>query len=410
MLTIDQSLYFCHTEEELFAWRAIGRACRQALEMGLHRKQSLHDNFRDPEERKLAVQVFWVVYELDRRWSFGTSLSFALNDRDIDTQLPEPGKAYPYLKGMLAYARLCSRVWEALPPYGSPLQTIPKETEDYLDFITSNWLQSIPQELQFRHPRLDLATKSQPRLLHRLQTLLYLRGNHMRTLIHRHHVLTPDNIKADLQSARLVVEIATDSIQVLVYLNDTSDIYVRQQSIYHYYLLSALAVLLLAVCHAPSVFAEACRESFVSAVELVKGFSRHGTASRRLWKSIKGLLPVVKLLGMHGDTAVEGESTGVKDVIETSTTNGMQQPLQLDPNATELPNIWNGADFDFGTDLGSMPDVFNIGDELIDLYDAFGTAAATQPVQPYPSADNSGEQGLSTWDIGEISRHFQGLL
>jgi hypothetical protein len=232
----------------------------------------------------------------------------------------------------------------------------------------------------------------------------------MRTLIHRHHVLTPDNIKADLQSARLVVEIATDSIQVLVYLNDTSDIYVRQQSIYHYYLLSALAVLLLAVCHAPSVFAEACRESFVSAVELVKGFSRHGTASRRLWKSIKGLLPVVKSLGMHGDTAVEGESTGVKDVIETSTTNGMQQPLQLDPNATELPNIWNGADFDFGTDLGSMPDVFNIGDELIDLYDAFGTAAATQPVQPYPSADNSGEQGLSTWDIGEISRHFQGLL
>lgn len=61
--------------------------------MGLHRKQSLLDNFKDAEERKLAVQVFWVVYELDRRWSFGTSLSFALNDRDIDTQLPEPGKA-----------------------------------------------------------------------------------------------------------------------------------------------------------------------------------------------------------------------------------------------------------------------------------------------------------------------------
>lgn len=378
--------------------------------MGLHRKQSLLDNFKDAEERKLAVQVFWVVYELDRRWSFGTSLSFALNDRDIDTQLPEPGKAYPYLKGMIAYARLCSRVWESLPPYGSLLQTIPKETEDYLDFITSNWLLSIPQELQFRHPRLGLAPKSQPRLLHRLRTLLYLRGNHMRTLIHRHHVLTPDNIKADLQSARLVVDIAKDSIQVLVHLNETSDIYARQQSVYHYYLLSALAVLLLAVCHAPSMFAEASRESFVSAVELVKGFSRHGTASRRLWKSIKGLLPVVKSLGMHGEAGVQSGNPTLKEAAESSTANGVQQSLQLDPSATEMLNMWNGGEFNFNTDLGPMPDVLNIGDELIDLYDAFGTAATTQPVQPNLSADSFGEQGLSVWEIREISRHFQGLL
>ena len=378
--------------------------------MGLHRKQSLLDNFKDAEERKLAVQVFWVVYELDRRWSFGTSLSFALNDRDIDTQLPEPGKAYPYLKGMVAYARLCSRVWEALPPYGSPLQTIPKETEDYLDFITSNWLSSIPQELQFRHPRLGLAPKSQPRLLHRLRTLLYLRGNHMRTLIHRHHVLTPDNIKADMQSARLVVDIAKDSIQVLVHLNETSDIYARQQSVYHYYLLSALAVLLLAVCHAPTMFAEASREAFVSAVELVKGFSRHGTASRRLWKSIRNLLPVIKSLGSHGDASGQTSQTTAKEVGATSNSTNVQPQPQLDPATTDMSNMWTGGDLSIDTDLGSMPDIFNIGDELIDLYDAFGTAGTTQPVQPDHYADNFGEQGLSVWEMGEISRHFQGLI
>lgn len=407
---VTQSIYFCHTEEELFAWRAIGRACRQALEMGLHRKQSLEDNFKDLEERRLAVHVFWVVYELDRRWSFGTSLSFALNDRDIDAQLPEPGHAYPYLKGMVSYARLCSRVWESLPPYGSPLQTIPKETEDYLESITSNWVLSIPQELQFRHPRLGLAPKSQPRLLHRLRTLVYLRGNYVRKLIHRHHVLTPDNIKADLQSAQLVVDIAKDSIQVLAHLNETSDIYARQQSVYHYYLLSALAVLLLAVCHAPSMFAEACRESFVSAVGLVKGFSHHGTASRRLWKSIKGLLPIAKTLGVHGEAATQGGHASVKDAVELSTMNGVQHAVHPDPTAIETPNMWNGGDFNFDADLGSMPDVFHIGDELIDLYDAFGTAATTHPVQPDTSADNSREQGLNLWEIGEISRHFHGLL
>lgn len=232
----------------------------------------------------------------------------------------------------------------------------------------------------------------------------------MRTLIHRHHVLTPDNIKADKQSARLVVDIAKDSIQVLVHLNETSDIYARQQSVYHYYLLSALAVLLLAVCHAPSMFGEASRETFVSAVELVKGFSRHGTASRRLWKSIRGLLPVVKSLGLHGDIA--GQTTGptTRDVGEPSMSTEVQQSLPLESTAIEVPNMWSGSDLNFDSDIGLMPDIFNIGNELIDLYDAFGTAASTQPLQPDPSAENFGEQGLSVWEIGEISRHFQGLI
>jgi regulator of sirC expression with transglutaminase-like and TPR domain len=42
----------------------------------------------------MAARVFWVIYVLDRRWSFGTSLSFALVDRDIDPELPEP-VSYP---------------------------------------------------------------------------------------------------------------------------------------------------------------------------------------------------------------------------------------------------------------------------------------------------------------------------
>lgn len=389
------SIYFCHTEEELFAWRAIGRACRQTLEMGLHRKQSLFDNFKHGEERRLAIQVFWVVYELDRRWSFGTSLSFALNDRDIDTPLPlpEPENAYSYLEYMVSYARLCSRVWEALPSYGSVLQTIPKETEDYLEFITSNWVQSIPPELQLRHPRLDVAPQSQTRLLHRLRTLLYLRGNHMRILIHRHHVLTPDNIQADMISARLVVDIAKDSILVLVHLNETSDIYARQQSVYHYYLLSALAVVLLAVCHAPSKFAEASRDSFVSAVDLVKAFSRHGTASRRLLKTIRGILPFAKSFGLHAETEAPSKNAATAPAT-------VPQPY---PTTAEIPNTWwDRGDLNLEPGMGPMPDTVNIGDGLINLYDAFG--------QSGPLTDGLGEQILSEWEIGEISRNFQGLI
>lgn len=65
-------------------------AARDALEIGLHRKTSLIDNFAEEESRNKAMRVFWCCYVLDRRWSFGTSLSFAFAERDIDPNLPEP--------------------------------------------------------------------------------------------------------------------------------------------------------------------------------------------------------------------------------------------------------------------------------------------------------------------------------
>jgi hypothetical protein len=379
--------------------------------MGLHRRQSLETQFQDADHRALAVQVFWVVYALDRRWSFGTSLSFALDDRDIDAKLPEPDGEHSYLKCMVTYGRLCSRVWEALPPYGSSLQRIPKETEDYLDFVTQNWLLAIPQDLQLRHPRLGLAPKSQPRVLHRLRTLCYLRGNYMRLLIHRHHVLTSDNVKADEQSARLVVDIAKDSIEVLVHLNKTSDIYVRQQATYHFYLLSGLAIMLLAVCHAPAMFAETCRPSFVSAVELVKGFSRHSSASRRLWKSIRGLLPVVRSLGAQSEPAAAKHTSGApQDVIQVHSSAKQTQGRGVEV-MDGAQRLWAETDSTFNGDLAnSIPDVFDLSNDLMNIYDAFGSSATAHPVQPDTVVGNFAEDSLRLWEMDEVSRYFQDLI
>jgi hypothetical protein len=386
--------------------------------LGLHRRQSLIDNFKDENDRNQAVQVFWVVYELDRRWSFGTSLSFALNDRDIDPQLPEPGRNYPYLKCMVAFARLCSRVWEAMPTYGSSLQVMPSETEDYLDFMTQNWLASIPEGLRFEHPRLGTAANSQPRQLQRLRTLLYLRGNYMRTLIHRHHVLTTDNIKASLQSAQVVVDIAKDTVLVLVHLCESSDIYIREQSIYHYYLLSALAVVLLAVCHAPNTFAESCRDSFVSAVELVKGFSRHSTSSRRLWKSVRSLLPVVKSLSSRAEAgrqlpsqAADGPATAFPQPLLDPHPILHDEAVASDALEMNMPKSWTDNETaTFDLDLGNLPDIYDMSNNLLDFYDVFGAAATEQPQGTIPSVENYGEIGMLTWEMEEVSRHFQGLL
>ena len=60
------------------------------IELGLHRRDSLYKFIADPEERTSVLKLFWSIYVLDRRWSFGTGMPFALQDADIDPNLPEP--------------------------------------------------------------------------------------------------------------------------------------------------------------------------------------------------------------------------------------------------------------------------------------------------------------------------------
>jgi hypothetical protein len=372
------------------------------------------DNFEDEKEREAAIQTFWVVYELDRRWSFGTSLPFALDDRNIDPKLPEPGQQqYPYLKALIAYARLCSKIWEALPPYGSSQQSIPKETEDYLDFIAQNWLQSLPQELQLESPRPGKAPRQQDHISHRLPMMLYLRGNYARLLIHRHHVLAPESISANPEKAQSVVEIARDSIEALVHLNATSEIYRREQCIYHYYLLSAVAVVLLAVCHNPHSFAESCRAPFVSAIELVKGFSRHSTASRRLWKGIRGLLPVVQSLAAKS----AGETTGNRNTAvamnnarRTEETSPYPTPFNTSTSQEFAIQNQTDAGFEFDSGSKSMPDIFDMSNNLMDIYDLFGLSAISQPIELNGPTNGVDLDGFTAWEAGEITRHFQDLI
>jgi hypothetical protein len=302
LLTMISNYYF-HCDDELLAWRTIGLAARAALETGMHREHTLFANFRDPGLRAQAIRTFWCVYVLDRRWSFGTGLPFALPDTDIDPELPEPADDFSYLRCLVGYGRLCSKVWEALPPVGSLSDKIPRDRVAFLEFLTHSWISSIPPDLQLRHPRLGLAPTNEVPTLRRLRTLLYLRGNHMRTMIRRHSVLSAAEIRADAQSAHTVVDIAKDSVQVLVNLAKTSDIYQRQQVAFNYFLLSAMAVLLLAVCHAPDVFSDSCRDSFSASVDLVRGFSRQSAASRRLWRSVRGLLPAARHLGLQREAA-----------------------------------------------------------------------------------------------------------
>jgi hypothetical protein len=68
--------------------------------MGLHRRSTwarTSGNFPGDLERTWAIKLFWCIYCLDRRWSLGTGLPFAIQDADIDVELPEIVSPYKNL-------------------------------------------------------------------------------------------------------------------------------------------------------------------------------------------------------------------------------------------------------------------------------------------------------------------------
>lgn len=72
------------------SYRFIGHATRMCLELGLHRRDGMFKVCPNEADVPSVVKLFWSVYSLDRRWSFGMGLPFIIQDEDIDASLPEP--------------------------------------------------------------------------------------------------------------------------------------------------------------------------------------------------------------------------------------------------------------------------------------------------------------------------------
>lgn len=119
----------------------------------------------------------------------------------------------------------------------------------------------------------------------------------MLVYIYRPVLHSATSIMENRQYAQKVVNVAKDSIRVLFRLNETTDIYSTQQVCFNYFLISALAVLFLAVSHAPVEFSQMVRDEFYMALDLVKGFSALSPVSERLWKTIKWLKEIGPKLG-----------------------------------------------------------------------------------------------------------------
>lgn len=215
---------------------------------------------------------------------------------------------------MISYSAIGSKVWKSVASTSdasSPSDLkISKEDISFLDFQVLNWHRSIPDSLKFKHPdspHPPHPTEPPPRVLHRLQILLYLRANQMRILIYRPVLHTATTILSHLDFAHTVVKVAKDTVRILTFVNRTSDIYRCQQTMFNYFLISGLAVLFLAVAHAPAEFSGQCRDEFYMALDLVRQLSSESYVSKRLWRTVRTLKEVGPRLGLVSQEQLQND-------------------------------------------------------------------------------------------------------
>lgn len=82
------------TDREVLAWRNIGTVLRILQELGYHNSSSLQQRFELNSDRTRAQKILWSAYTLDRRWSSGTGLPFAILESDIDYAFDTPVRGF----------------------------------------------------------------------------------------------------------------------------------------------------------------------------------------------------------------------------------------------------------------------------------------------------------------------------
>ena len=225
-------------------------------------------------------------------------MPFAMQDSDLDPLLPHPDADSPFLTAMIKYGHISSKIWRSIGTFESTGNGLKRDDIGYLDYQIQEWLRDVPRSLQFQASDSPHGNAQSSRPSRRLRTLLYIRGNQLRIMIYRPILHSATSIMENRVYAQAAVEVAKDTIRVLTQLDHESDIYRTSQLTFNYFLVSALAVLFLAVCHAPVEFSGQVRDEFYMALDLIKGFSSKSYISRRLWKWIKGLKEVGPKLGL----------------------------------------------------------------------------------------------------------------
>lgn len=401
VLIILTATYHFQKDEETQAWRFIGIAGRQCIEMGLHRRDSLMKSFPNADELQHAIRVFWVVYALDRRWSFGTGMPFSLQDSDIDRMLPEPDDKYPYLKHITAYNHIGTKIWAHISALESGTRHARQDDISYLDFQITQWYQQLPEHLKFDSGNILKENEVPDRKTRRLRFLMFLRKNQARISVYRPILHSATSIVENRHHAETVVGIAKDTITTIIGIDRTTDIYRTQQVCFNYFLVQALAVIFLAVAHAPAIFRSKTTDEFYGAIDLIKGFSTKSYTTRRLWRTVRGLKDLGQKIGMLGGETVQPQqnlqmqSIRQRDLENEAHSNAALGLAGLAGHkVNNYPPLNNAIMRNGSIDVYSPEDASQMGNELTALFEMAGAYGTNGMHGGAPGGTHGGGNGL----------------
>lgn len=286
---------------------------------------------------------------------------------------------------MVRYGRVVSKFWY-FPSAYEGISDEKREQMNLLDFEVSQWYESTPAHLTF-DPSHMVFDPSVARGIHRIRLVMYLRLNLARLQIYRPVLYSALNIYENRPEVKTAIEVAKDTIQVLTRVNQISDLYRTHQTVYNFFLVQALAALLLAVCHAPADYGKDVREEFYLAIDLVKGFSANSLVSERLWRTIRGLREIGEKLGLgRRHATVDTEDAHSNAAMAMAGLAGQPiRDIEAYNNASHA-NAFNAAPLT-GTQMGN---------ELTNLFEfAYGNWADGS------SAENM--QGFPTVSQGDVT-------
>ncbi|KAK1724888.1 hypothetical protein CaCOL14_001875 [Colletotrichum acutatum] len=98
------------------AWSQVRYAVTLCIELGLHRKQS-NTSTHNPRDLEIRRRVFWSCYCLDRMTSVVLGRTFAIADRDINTELPNESLEFWNLTALKDPSSTSDLPWSNTKPF-----------------------------------------------------------------------------------------------------------------------------------------------------------------------------------------------------------------------------------------------------------------------------------------------------
>jgi hypothetical protein len=286
VLLLLTAVYSFLVDREILAWRTTGTALRLLQELDCE-DNSGHDN-------EIDDKLFWTVYTLDRRWSFGTGLPFAVSDSDITRKSkPDDGIiSSAYLNQMISYCNIASDVRKSLFSASSSAASS-TSTRDFLEFRVLQWQRNLPEELRFQGPQDMFDSSKESRGEFRLRLLLYLRANQMRIVIHRKFATRSETDTLDPSTTRTMIEVAQNTIHVLLSIARETDIYYAQHKTFNHFLETALSSLLLVLCSPAASHHSSCLTDVFMAMDFIRQLAKRSPISERLKNKLQGIQQLI---------------------------------------------------------------------------------------------------------------------